>query len=156
MCKITQKKMDTAERVCIYTHMRRSRRAPLSDSFTRRERQIMDVVYAAGRATAKEIEERMPAAPTYATVRTLLRVLVEKGHLKHTLEGRAFVYEPVKPAEASAGGALRRLMDVFFSGSAARVVSSLLENGGKAPAPEELDRMEELIRTARERQNKRL
>ena len=115
----------------------------------------MDVVYAAGCATAKEIEERMPDAPTYATVRTLLRVLVEKGHLKHRLEGRAFVYESVKPAESTARGALHRLMDVFFSGSAARVVSSLLDGGGKIPSAEELDRMEQLIQSARERQKKK-
>ena len=134
--------------------MSRSRSARHHDPFTRRERQIMDVIYAAGRATAKEIEERMPDAPTYATVRTLLRVLLEKGHLKHRQEGRAFVYEPVKPADSTAGSALRRLVEVFFSGSAARVVSSLLDSGGKSPSPEELDRMEQLIRNARERQKK--
>ena len=155
MCKITHKRMDRRRLVCISTHMSRFRRAAQPDPFTRRERQIMDVVYAAGRATAKEIEERMPDAPTYATVRTLLRVLVEKGHLTHRQEGRAFVYEPVKPAESSAGGALRRLVEVFFSGSPARVVSSLLDNGGKTPSPEELDRMEEMIRAARERQRQR-
>ena len=65
---------------CVFLHtMSRSRSAGHHDPFTRRERQIMDVIYAAGRATAKEIEERMPDAPTYATVRTLLRVLLEKG-----------------------------------------------------------------------------
>jgi len=134
--------------------MSRSRRVAPYDQLTRRERQIMDVVYAAGRATAKEIEERMPDAPTYATVRTLLRVLLEKGHLRHRQEGRAFVYEPVKPAESTAGSALRRLVDVFFSGSAERVVSSLLDGAGKAPTPEELDRMEQMIRTARQRLTK--
>ena len=112
----------------------------------------MDVVYAAGRATAKEIEERMPDAPTCATVRTLLRVLLEKGHLKHRQEGRAIVYEPVKPADSTAGSALRRLVDVFFSGSAERVVSSLLDGRGKAPSAEELERMEQMIRAARQRQ----
>lgn len=134
--------------------MSRPRRAAVDEQFTRRERQIMDVVYAAGRATAKEIEERMPDAPTCATVRTLLRVLLEKGHLRHRQEGRAFVYEPVKPAETTAGNALRRLVDVFFSGSAERVVSSLLDGGGKTPTTEELDRMEQMIRTARQRLTK--
>lgn len=155
VCKITHKSVDTVPGVCVFLHIMNSRRsAAHTDPFTRRERQIMDVVYAAGRATAKEIEERMPDAPTYATVRTLLRVLVEKGYLKHRQEGRAFVYEAVKPAASSAGGALRRLVEVFFSGSPARVVSSLLDDGGKPPAPEELDRMEQLIQAARKRQKK--
>lgn len=114
----------------------------------------MDIVYASGQATAKEIGERIPDAPTDATVRTLLRVLLEKGHLRHRQEGRAFIYEPVKAAESAAGSALRRLVEVFFSGSTERVVSSLLDGAGKAPSAEELDRMEEMIRTARQRQKK--
>lgn len=130
------------------------RRSSQYDQLTRRERQIMDVVYAAGRATAREIEERMPDAPTCATVRTLLRVLLEKGHLKHRHEGRAFVYEPAKSANATAGSALRRLVEVFFAGSAERAVSSLLEDNGPPPSPAELDRMEEMIRAARERLKK--
>ena len=130
------------------------KRTPAADPLTRRERQIMDVVYAAGRATAKEIEERMPDAPTHATVRTLLRVLLNKGHLKHRQEGRAFVYEPKKPADNAARSALRRLVDVFFAGSLERAVSGLLEVTGKPPSPEELDRMEQLIRAARSKQSK--
>lgn len=142
--------------MCVSLHiMERPGSKSPPDPFTRRERQIMDVVYSRGSVTAKEIEERLPDAPTYATVRTLLRVLVEKGHLQYRQEGRAFVYEPVQPAASTAGGALRRLMDVFFSGSAARVVSSLLDGQGKAPSPEELECMEEMIRTARERQQRK-
>lgn len=109
----------------------------------------MDIVYASGRVTAREIEERMPDAPTYATVRTLLRVLVEKGHLRQLQDGRAFLYEPVRPAESTATGALRRLMEVFFSGSPARVVSSLIDGGGQRPTEEELASMEKMIREAR-------
>ena len=150
MCNFTHKPLDGGMEMCIFTHMNRKRRAP-DEQLTRRERQIMDIVYASGRATAKEIGERLPDAPTDATVRTLLRVLLEKGHLRHRQEGRAFVYEPVRPAESAAGSALRRLVDVFFSGSPARVMSCLLDDTGKAPAAAELDRMEQMIRAARRR-----
>ena len=125
-----------------------------ADPLTRRERQIMDIVYAAGSATAKEIEERMPDAPAHATVRTLLRVLLTKGHLKHRQEGRAFVYEPKKPADNAARSALRRMLDVFFAGSVERAVSGLLDMSGKPPSPDELDRMAQLIRDARSKQSK--
>jgi len=132
-----------------------SRKHPAAaDPLTRRERQIMDIVYAAGRATAREIEERMPDAPTHATVRTLLRVLLTKGHLKHRQEGRAFVYEPKKPANNAARSALRRLVDVFFAGSVERAVSGLLDVHGKPPSPEELDRMEQMIREVRSKLSK--
>lgn len=131
-----------------------SRERASADPLTRRERQIMDIVYAAGRATAKEIEERMPDAPTHATVRTLLRVLLNKGHLKHWQEGRAFVYEPMAPAATAARSALRRLLDVFFAGSVERAVSGLLDVNAKPPSPEELDRMEQLIRDTRRKQSK--
>jgi BlaI family transcriptional regulator, penicillinase repressor len=128
------------------------KRIPPTDNLTRRERQIMDVIYAAGHATANEIEERMPDAPSHATVRTLLRVLLEKGHLKHRQEGRAFIYQPTKPTENAAKGALRRMLDVFFAGSVENAVSGLLGMEGTPPTPEELDRMEQLIRTARKQQ----
>ena len=120
-----------------------------------RERQIMAIIYRLGRATATEVQAELPVSPSNSAVRGMLRLLEEKGHLKHRLEGRAFVYESVKPAESTARGALHRLMDVFFSGSAARVVSSLLDGGGKIPSAEELDRMEQLIQSARERQKKK-
>jgi predicted transcriptional regulator len=139
--------------VYFYTLMRR--RSASSDPLTRRERQIMDIVYAAGRATAKEIEERMPDAPTHATVRTLLRVLLGKGHLKHRKEGRAFVYTPTQPPGTAARNALRRMVDVFFAGSVERAVSGLLDVSGRPPSAEELDRMEQLIREARRKQSGR-
>lgn len=121
------------------------------ETLTRRERQIMDIVYTAGSASARTIEEQMSDAPTYATVRTLLRVLLEKGHLRRRQEGKAFVYEPRKAADTAARNALRKMVDVFFCGSVERAVSSLLDGSGKPPAPEELDRLEQLIREARNR-----
>lgn len=135
--------------MCIFTHYMNRKRTVVADPLTRRERQIMDIIYGAGRATAKEIEEQMQDAPAHATVRTLLRVLLNKGHLKHRKEGRAFVYEPKTPADNAARGALLRLVDVFFAGSVERAVSGLLGIQGKSPSPEELNRMEQMIREAR-------
>ena len=89
--------------------MSRKRPAP-SDPLTRRERQIMDIVYASGQATAKEIEEGMPDAPAHATVRTLLRVLLDKGHLKYRQEGRAFVYYGSSTGLSTTPTALRMML----------------------------------------------
>ncbi|MES2470216.1 MAG: BlaI/MecI/CopY family transcriptional regulator [Verrucomicrobiota bacterium] len=120
------------------------------ESFTRRERQIMDILYASGQATAKEIEEKIPDAPSGATVRTILKVLLKKGHIHHRQEGRAFIYEPDAAPAKAAQSAVKRLLDVFFQGSLERAVSGLLD--ARQPASEEeLARLETLIRQAREK-----
>ena len=120
------------------------------ESFTRRERQIMDILYASGQATAKEIEEKIPDAPSGATVRTILKVLLKKGHIHHRQEGRAFIYEPDAAQAKAAQSAVKRLLDVFFQGSLERAVSGLLD--ARQPASEEeLARLESLIRQAREK-----
>lgn len=124
-----------------------------AESLTRRERQIMDILYASRQATAKEIEEKLTDAPTGATVRTILRVLLEKGHVKHRQEGRAFVYEPQAAPAKAAQSAARRLLDVFFQGSLERAVSGLLD-ARQAPSEEELARLENLIREARAKSTK--
>lgn len=123
---------------------------PTSESLTRRERQIMDILYASGKATAREIEEKIPDAPTGATVRTILRVLLKKGHVIHRQEGRAFVYEPNAAPAKAAQTAVKRLLDVFFQGSLERAVSGLLDARQTASA-EELARLETLIREARQK-----
>lgn len=115
----------------------------------------MDIVYAGGAVTAREIQERMPDAPTDATVRTILRVLERKGHLRHRHKGKAYVYEARRPATTAARSALRRLLDVFFEGSVERAVSGLLDASHKPLAPEELDRLEALIRQTKNRQQSR-
>ena len=120
------------------------------ENFTRRERQIMDILYASGQATAKEIEEKIPDAPSGATVRTILKVLLKKGHIHHRQEGRAFVYEPNAAPAKAAQSAVKRLLDVFFQGSLERAVSGLLD--ARQPASEEeLVRLETLIREARKK-----
>lgn len=114
----------------------------------------MDVVYAQGSATAREIQEKMAEAPTDATVRTILRVLERKGHLRHRVEGKAYVYEACRPAARAARSALRRLLDVFFDGSVERAVSGLLDASQKTLSPQELDRLETLIREAKQQSQK--
>lgn len=118
------------------------------ENLTRRERQIMDVLFASGQATAKEIEEKIPDAPTGATVRTILKVLLNKGHVRHRQEGRAFIYEPNAAPAKAARNAAQRLLDVFFQGSLERAVSGLLD-ARESTSEEELTRLEALIREAR-------
>ena len=90
------------------------------DSLSRRERQIMDVVYRLGRATAAEVQEGLPDPPSYSAVRALLRVLEEKGHLRHEQDGPRNVYVPTVPRDAARSSAVRALLETFFGGSRAR------------------------------------
>jgi predicted transcriptional regulator len=108
------------------------------DPLSRRERQIMDVIWRAGRATATEIHERLPDAPSYSAVRALLAVLVNKGHLRHERDGKRYVYEPLASQEKAGKSALRRLLSTFFNNSPANLVATLLD-------PKELD-SDELLR----------
>src|SRR5881392_1923969 len=96
-------------------------------NFSRRERQIMDILYARGRATAAEIHEALPDAPTYSAVRAKLRVLEEKGHIRHEEESLRYVYRPVLPRDAARRGALRHLLTTFFGGSVEDAVAALLD-----------------------------
>ena len=116
---------------------------------SRRERQIMDVVYRLGRATAAEVLEDLPDAPSNATIRTLLRILEEKGHLKHTKEGPRYVYLPTRSRGAAARLALRRVLKTFFEGSTAKAVAALLDLSDADLTPEELDRLSSLIEQAK-------
>lgn len=122
------------------------RPASSPDPLTRREREMMDIVYAAGGVTAREIQGRMADPPTDATVRTILRVLERKGHVRRRALGKAYVYEAVRPATAAARTAVRRLVEVFFGGSVERAVSGLLDASQKPLTAEELDRLGQLIR----------
>jgi predicted transcriptional regulator len=121
----------------------------LQQSLSRRERQIMDLLYRKGRATAGEIMSELPGAPSDSTVRTQLRVLEAKGHVKHEEDGHRFVYMPVVSRRAVSKSALRHLVDTFFDGSAERVVEALLGGNAARISPQELDRIAELIEQAR-------
>jgi predicted transcriptional regulator len=97
------------------------------DPLSRRERQIMDVIWRAGRATATEIHSHLPDAPSYSAVRALLAVLVNKGHLRHERDGKRYVYEPLASQEKAGKSALRRLLSTFFNNSPSSLVATLLD-----------------------------
>lgn len=116
---------------------------------TKRERQIMDLLYRLGRATATEIREGLSGSPSDSTVRTQLRVLEDKGHVRHEEHGLRFVYMPTVPRHAARKSALNHLVDTFFDGSHAKVVTTLLGSDGSRLSDEDLDRIAELIAAAR-------
>jgi BlaI family penicillinase repressor len=116
---------------------------------TKRERQIVDVLYRLGRASAAEIMAALPGAPTYSTVRTQLRVLEGKGHVKHEEHGLRYVYMPTVSRRAAARSALKHLVDTFFDGSSAKTVAALLGGETARVSDEELERIAELVRDAR-------
>lgn len=116
---------------------------------TKRERQIMDAIYRLGRATASEILEQVPGAPSYSTIRTQLRVLEEKGHLRHEEEGLRYVYSPTVPRHAARRSALKHLVDTFFEGSNAKLVAALLGGDAAKVSDDDLARIAELVAAAR-------
>jgi predicted transcriptional regulator len=116
---------------------------------TKRERQIMDALYRLGRATAGEVMGELRGAPSYSTVRTQLRVLETKGHVRHEEIGLRYVYTPTVPRHAARRSALKHLVDTFFDGSSAKVVAALLGGDGARVSDEELARIARLVETAR-------
>lgn len=117
---------------------------------SRRERQIMDIIFARGGATAVEVAGAMPDAPSYSAVRALLRILEEKGHLKHREDGKRYVFLPTEPVEKARRSALKQVVQTFFEGSLASAVAALVD--GKERLPQgELTRLEEIIKQARNR-----
>ncbi len=118
-------------------------------ALTKRERQIMDLLYRLGRATATEIRESLNGSPSDSTVRTQLRVLEDKGHVRHEEHGLRFVYMPTVPRHAARKSALNHLVDTFFDGSHAKVVTTLLGSDGARLSDEDLDRIAGLIASAR-------
>ena len=116
---------------------------------TKRERQIMDALYRMGRATAVEIMDALDGAPSYSTVRTQLRVLEAKGHVRHEEHGLRYVYIPTVPRRSARRSALRHLVETFFDGSNANVVAALLGGEGSRLSDEDLERIAELVNHAR-------
>jgi len=116
---------------------------------TKRERQIMDVLYRLGRATAGDVMERLPGSPSDSTVRTQLRVLEAKGHVRHEEAGLRYVYLPTVPRRTARRSALKHLVDTFFDGSSANVVAALLGGEGARLSDEELERIADLLDRAR-------
>src|SRR5262245_4907947 len=116
---------------------------------SRRQRQIMDVLYSKGSATAAEVLETMPAPPSYSAVRALLRILEQKGHIKHVESEGRYVFMPTVPREKAKRSAVRHLMQTFFDGSPEEAVAALLDSSSSTLSEEELDRLQGLIDKAR-------
>ncbi len=116
---------------------------------TKRERLIMDALYRLGRATATEIMAQVPGAPGNSTIRTQLRVLERKGHVKHEEIGLRYIYMPTVPRHSARKSALRHVVDTIFDGSTAKAVAALLGGEAARVSDEELDRIAELVRDAR-------
>src|SRR5881296_755205 len=113
----------------------------LHAALTRRERQIMDILYRRGRAAASDVMEDLPGGPSYSTVRTQLRVLEEKGHVRHEEEGLRYVYVPAVPRHAARKSALKHLVETFFDGSAEQVVAAVLGGEASRLTDEDLERI---------------
>ena len=121
-----------------------------SSGLSRRERQIMDILYQRSKASASEVREAMEDAPSYSAVRAMLRVLEDKGHVKHQAEGLKYVYVPVVAREKAKRSAVKHVLDTFFGGSAEQIVAALLDVSATQLTREELDRMSAMIEKARQ------
>lgn len=120
-----------------------------SEALTKRERQIMDVLYKLEQATVGEVLAQLENQPHYSTVRAQLRILEQKGHVRHEEQGLRYVYFPVVPRDVARRSALRHLIDTFFDGSVENVVSALLGGEVRKPSPEELSRLRQMISRSR-------
>lgn len=116
---------------------------------SRREREIMDILYQQGKSSASDVRESMADAPSYSAVRAMLRVLEEKGHVRHAAEGLRYVYLPTIPRDKAKRSAVKHLLDTFFNDSPEQVVAALLDVGSTRLTREELDRMAAMIEEAR-------
>lgn len=120
-----------------------------TERLSRREREIMNIIFRTGQATAGEVLDAMADPPSYSAVRATLRVLEQKGHVRHQHDGTRYVYTPTVNREKARQSALDHLLNTFFEGSAAIVVATLLEKSKDRLTPEELDRLSKLIEDAR-------
>jgi BlaI family penicillinase repressor len=116
---------------------------------SRRERQIMDILYQRGKASVSEVREFMKDAPGYSAVRAMMGVLEEKGHARHQAEGLKYVYMPTVAREKAKRSAVKHLLDTFFAGEPDQIVAALLDVSAARLTREELDRMSEMIEVAR-------
>jgi BlaI family transcriptional regulator, penicillinase repressor len=120
-------------------------------NLTRRERQIMDIVYSRGTATVAAVQEDLPDAPSYSAVRAMMVKLEQKGHLRHSEQGARYVYEATVPRESAQASALDRLLRTFFDDSPSKTVAALLDLRAEDLGEDELDGLAKLIDDARER-----
>ncbi len=125
------------------------------DGLTRRERQIMEIVHSQGSASARTIHEQLPDPPTYATVRTILRVLLDKGHLRYQRQGKSYIYHPTTDKEVEGRSTLQRVVQSFFAGSVEQAMSCLIDPEENPLDDAELDRLADLIDKARQDKTKK-
>ena len=116
---------------------------------SRRERQIMDILYTQGRATAADVQNAMPDPPSYSAVRAMLRILEEKGHVRHQQDGPRYVYRPTVARDNAKRSALHHLLQTFFDGSREQAISALLDDSSSSLSDAELERLARLIDRAR-------
>ncbi len=119
-------------------------------NLSRRERQIMDILYQRGRATAAEIHQALPDAPTYSAVRAKLRVLEEKGHVTHEEQALKYVYLPTIKRDTARKSAIRHLVSTFFEGSVEQTVAALLDLSSSNLSVQDLDRISQLVEEAKQ------
>ena len=119
------------------------------EHLSRRERQIMDILYRLGQASAADVLENMPDPPGYSAVRTMLRLLEEKGYLRHDQDGPRYVYLPTLSRDKARQSALKQLVQTFFDNSTEQTVAALLDMSKSKMSGEELERLSELIEKAR-------
>jgi predicted transcriptional regulator len=124
-------------------------KTPPAHELSRRERQIIDILYAQGRATAAEVQAALPDPPSYSAVRAMLRILEEKGHVRHEQDGPRYVYVPMVARDNAKRSALRHMLRTFFDGSAEQAISALLDDSSTRLSDAELDRLARLINQAR-------
>jgi predicted transcriptional regulator len=129
--------------------MPKSSPRPAAPSLTRREREIMDILYRRGRATAHEVLADLADPPGYSAVRALLRLLEERGHVKHAEEGQRYVYSPAVARGDARRSALAHVVRTFFAGSVENAVAALVESSRSKLSREELDRLAEIIARAK-------
>lgn len=122
---------------------------PEKDTLSRRERQIMDVLYRLGSATAAEVQANIDDAPSYSAVRALLRILVDKGHIKHSYDGPRYLYAPIVSRPVAQKSALKQLVKTFFDGSTSSAVAALLDMSGKDLSDGELEKLAKIVEQAK-------
>lgn len=124
---------------------------PVLLDLSRRERQIVDALFKLGRASAAEVRAELPEAPSYSAVRALLRILEDKGHVRHEQEGPRYVYMPTVGRDSAKRSALRHLVQTFFEGSATQAMSALLDSASSKLTDEDFSRLKAMLEEARQR-----
>ena len=124
-------------------------KTPSHHELSRRERQIIDILYTQGRGTAAEVQAALPDPPSYSAVRAMLRILEEKAHVRHEQDGPRYVYLPTIARDNAKRSAMRHMLQTFFDGSAEQAISALLDDASTKMSDVELDRLARMISEAR-------